>query len=62
MTFHRESEELLGVHIIGEGAAELIHIGQAVLALKGTIQGTSSIRCSTIQRWRSATRPQRSTV
>jgi NAD(P) transhydrogenase len=36
--FHRETKELLGVHIIGEGAAELIHIGQAVLALKGTIE------------------------
>jgi NAD(P) transhydrogenase len=35
--FHRETKELLGVHIIGEGAAELIHIGQAVLALKGTV-------------------------
>jgi NAD(P) transhydrogenase len=36
--FHRETKEILGVHIIGEGAAELIHIGQAVLALKGTIE------------------------
>jgi NAD(P) transhydrogenase len=36
--FHRDTKELLGVHIIGEGAAELIHIGQAVLALKGTVE------------------------
>jgi NAD(P) transhydrogenase len=35
--FHRESKKLLGVHIIGEGAAELVHIGQAVLALQGTV-------------------------
>ncbi len=28
---------LLGVHIIGDGAAELIHVGQAVLGLGGTI-------------------------
>jgi len=28
---------LLGVHIIGEGAAELIHIGQAVIAFGGTV-------------------------
>jgi NAD(P) transhydrogenase len=35
--FHRETRELLGVHIIGEGAAELLHIGQAVLILKGKI-------------------------
>jgi len=37
LVFHRETRELLGVHIIGEGAVELVHIGQAVLALKGTI-------------------------
>ena len=37
LIFHRESKEILGVHIIGEGAAELVHIGQAVLALKGTM-------------------------
>lgn len=35
--FHRETHELLGVHIIGEGASEIIHIGQAVLTLKGTV-------------------------
>jgi NAD(P) transhydrogenase len=35
--FHRETKEILGVHIIGEGASELLHIGQAVLILKGTI-------------------------
>jgi NAD(P) transhydrogenase len=38
LIFHRETRELLGVHIIGEGAAELLHIGQAVLILKGTIE------------------------
>jgi NAD(P) transhydrogenase len=27
----------LGVHIIGEGASELLHIGQAVMALGGTL-------------------------
>ena len=35
--FHRETREILGVHIIGEGASELVHIGQAVLVLKGTV-------------------------
>ncbi|MFN0106038.1 MAG: Si-specific NAD(P)(+) transhydrogenase [Bryobacteraceae bacterium] len=35
--FHRETRELLGVHIIGDGAAELLHIGQAVFALNGKI-------------------------
>ena len=28
---------MLGVHIIGEGASELLHIGQAVMALGGTL-------------------------
>jgi len=35
--FHRETREILGVHIIGEGATELLHIGQAVMILKGTV-------------------------
>jgi NAD(P) transhydrogenase len=35
LIFHRETKELLGVHIIGEGASELLHIGQAVFILKG---------------------------
>ena len=35
LIFHRETRELLGIHIIGEGAAELLHIGQAVLILGG---------------------------
>jgi len=35
--FHTESMEILGVHIIGMGATELIHIGQAVMAFKGSI-------------------------
>jgi NAD(P) transhydrogenase len=37
LIFHRESHELLGVHIVGDGAVELVHIGQAVLSMKGTI-------------------------
>ena len=37
LIFHRELRELLGVHIIGENAAELIHIGQAVLSFGGTL-------------------------
>ncbi len=37
LIFHIETRELLGVHIIGEGASELIHIGQAVLAFGGTM-------------------------
>src|ERR1700676_4496874 len=37
LLFHRETLELLGVHIFGEDAAELLHIGQAVFKLKGKI-------------------------
>jgi NAD(P) transhydrogenase len=37
LIFHSETHELLGVHIIGEGATELIHIGQAVLSFGGKI-------------------------
>ncbi len=35
--FHRETHDILGIHIIGEGASELLHIGQAVMILGGTI-------------------------
>ena len=37
LAFHRETHKLLGVHIIGEGASELIHIGQTVMAFGGTV-------------------------
>ena len=37
MIFALDDRRLLGVHIIGEGATELIHIGQAVLNLGGTL-------------------------
>ena len=37
LVFHRESLQLLGVHIIGERTAELIHLGQAIIAYGGTI-------------------------
>jgi NAD(P) transhydrogenase len=36
--FDPDSKQLLGIHIVGEGASELLHIGQAVFALKGTIE------------------------
>jgi NAD(P) transhydrogenase len=35
--FHRGSLQVLGVHIIGEGASELIHIGQTVMGFQGGI-------------------------
>jgi len=35
--FHPDTRKVLGVHAIGESAAEIIHIGQAVLTFGGTI-------------------------
>jgi NAD(P) transhydrogenase len=37
LLFHSDTRALLGVHIIGEGATELVHIGQAVMALGGKL-------------------------
>jgi NAD(P) transhydrogenase len=37
LLFHSQTRELLGVHVIGEGATELIHIGQAVMAFGGKL-------------------------
>jgi NAD(P) transhydrogenase len=36
--FHPGTLAILGVHVIGESAAEIIHIGQAVMALGGTME------------------------
>jgi NAD(P) transhydrogenase len=38
LLFHRHTREVLGIHAIGEGATELIHIGQAVMAYRGKIE------------------------
>ncbi len=38
LLFHLEDHRLLGAHIVGEGATELIHIGQSVLALGGKLE------------------------
>lgn len=37
LVFDISTLRLLGVHIVGEGATELVHIGQAVIELGGTI-------------------------
>lgn len=37
LLIHQETQHILGVHAIGAGATELIHIGQAVMALGGTL-------------------------
>ncbi len=33
--FHRETKQILGIHCFGERAAEIIHIGQAIMEQKG---------------------------
>ncbi len=35
--FDRRSRRIIGVHIIGEGAADLVHIGQAVMSFGGRL-------------------------
>jgi NAD(P) transhydrogenase len=37
LLFQRDTRRILGVHIIGTGATELVHIGQAVMAFGGTL-------------------------
>jgi len=37
LLIHEQTRQILGVHAIGTGATELIHIGQAVIAFKGTV-------------------------
>jgi len=38
LLFDLKDHKLLGAHIVGEGATELIHIGQAVIAHGGTLE------------------------
>ena len=35
LLFHRETKELLGIHCFGDQAAEIVHIGQAIMAQEG---------------------------
>ncbi len=37
LVVHAETRNVLGVHVIGERASELVHIGQAVMQLGGTV-------------------------
>jgi NAD(P) transhydrogenase len=38
LLFHPETLQLLGIHVIGDRATEIVHIGQAVLTLAGTLE------------------------
>jgi NAD(P) transhydrogenase len=35
--FHQKTRKMLAVHVVGEGATELVHVGQAVVELGGTV-------------------------
>jgi NAD(P) transhydrogenase len=37
LIFHQDTLEVLAVHIVGEDATELLHVGQAVMELGGTV-------------------------
>ena len=37
LLFHPDTRKVLGVHAMGESAAEIVHIGQAVLSFGGTM-------------------------
>ncbi|HWC31942.1 MAG TPA: Si-specific NAD(P)(+) transhydrogenase [Actinomycetota bacterium] len=39
LVFRRDDRRLLGVHILGEGASELVHVGQATIRSGETIDG-----------------------
>jgi NAD(P) transhydrogenase len=59
LIFHRDTRKVLGVHIIGEGASELVHIGQAVMILGGTTSSSELLHrapSSTTPPWPSATK------
>jgi len=53
-------DSVLGVHVFGTGATELVHIGQMLMAAAAP-STTWSTRCSTTRRWPSRTRWRRST-
>ncbi len=38
LIFHADTRVLLGVHILGDGASELVHIGQSVMAAGQTVE------------------------
>lgn len=37
LLFHRDTKKLLGVHVIGEGATEIVHIGLTVMVMNGGV-------------------------
>jgi NAD(P) transhydrogenase len=42
LIFHAETLQLLGVHILGDNASELVHIGQTVMMTGGTVEALAN--------------------
>jgi len=38
LVFHQKTHQLLSVHVIGENATEIVHVGQAVIEFGGKIE------------------------
>ena len=38
LVFERTTLRLVGVHVLGDAATELVHLGQAVIAFGGTLE------------------------
>jgi NAD(P) transhydrogenase len=38
LVFERPTRKLIGCHVIGERASELVHVGQAIMTLSGTVE------------------------
>ncbi len=38
LVFDRSTRRLIGCHVIGERASELVHVGQAIITLEGTVE------------------------
>jgi pyruvate/2-oxoglutarate dehydrogenase complex dihydrolipoamide dehydrogenase (E3) component len=55
---HRETQKLLALHIIGQSATELVHIGQAIID-HGEPSSICATPCSTIRLWPKPTKPRR---
>ena len=47
LLFHSETLEILGIHCFGDQAAEIIHIGQAIMSQKGEGNTIKYFTCHT---------------
>ena len=59
LLFDPDSLKLLGVHVIGDRAAEIVHIGQAAMLAWAALSNISATRFSTIRLWPKPTKSRR---